>query len=126
MQPSPLPGFYLLPEQNIVVALQTIAPRASAGQGDPNPMVFAGAAVRVPGHASAMPVAVPGNREAPNTAPGIQGRDVGEVMLREHLGVTVIHGVLQRVVGAASTLLSSAEFGRVQGSHRSTLCRAGT
>lgn len=89
-------------------------------------MVFVGAAVRVPGHASAMPVAVPGNKGAPNTAPGIQGRGVGEVMFGEHLRVTAIHGVLQRDVGAARTPLSSAEFGRVQGSHGSTLCRAGT
>lgn len=45
-------------------------------------------------------------------------------MLGEHPGVTAIHGVQQGDVGAPGTPLSSAEFGRVQGSHRSTLCRA--
>ena len=122
MQPSPPPGFYLLPKQNVVVSLKTIGPRGSAGLGAPHPTVFVGAAVRVLDHATAMPPAVPGNR----VAPSIPGRDMGEVMLGEHLGVTAIHGVQQRDVGAPGTPLSSAEFGRVQGSHRSTLCGAST
>ena len=120
MQPSPLPGFYLLPEQNTVVSLQTIAPQGSASLGAPNPMVFVGAAVRVLGDATAMPTAVPGNRAAPNAAPRIQGKDMREVVLGEHLRVH------QRDVGAPRTPLPSADFGRVQRSHGSTLCRAST
>lgn len=57
----------------------------------------------------------------PSTAPRIQGRDMGEVMLGEHLGVPEIHGVQEGDEGVSWFPLSSREFGSVQGSHGSTL-----
>lgn len=91
IQPSPPHSVYLLPEQNTAVSPQTAAR---------SPVVFVEAAVRILCHGSP--------REQGSLHHRIQGSVVGQVMLRQHPGVTAICGAEQGDVCAPRISLSSA------------------